>query len=961
MATETLYIGALDVNSLIGWTDAANAIGNENDNYAYTDDYVDLAYAGGNLQNTTYAPDENSTDITYCGVRHFDVNSEHADDTFYLEVYNSHTSTWEQPIPPYSSSSLLPTSLTTNNITAWIQSKYGAASDKRAFIDGLQFRLRMVKTKASDAVNWGLAFVKLTYNYTPVESVTKSFTADAILQKSQTKVVTVDAYVALGKTAYIDTAGQNVADDSDTPASNILATDSECSVEGPQGMILYEDGSDPGWELCFEIVSGGTGTIAEGLGMEDNYGPAPCFPPNGDAKKYFGTTVNFSQIMYVEGADGTGWENRFSQLDPTKQYTITLCGIRGNFYPRWTEFKITVGDGWTAEHSSGTEPDWGGAPDGQSVAIKCGHNYNEGYVARWKDISPDSGGNIVIQCHGVAYSSSDPANKGYLNGIIITEQAGVTYQEFNRTAQGSGVVTESDLQIMKELNKTVSATGVVSCNDVLVLAEMNRTVAGSGVVSCFDTYVYVEADRMVTVVGVIISSDRSDMKDLNRTVVADTVISCEDEQTGTVQELDRTAVAEGVVTCLDKLFAVDLNKTVIANVVVSKTDEQIMEERSFNKVINGDFINWTATDPDNWDVTEGGGSEVSEVGQGEGYGGSGTGFCNLYSSIGLPVVIWQIIPIVVGKKYAVDILVDTIITNGIRVWDNDGTPEFTQKEYTTVGYKGFIFTATGDHVDLSIQAAGATNCDVTIDNVSIQAVIPADVVVVCSDDYIMGELGRTVSAAGVVSCNDKIIAAETSKIVIATGGVSDFDLQEMKELGLIVSADGVVFCLDEIFGVMQEFNRTVFAVGVASCSDTLIGLDVGSVSANAIVTESEVGIWRELGLTIIADGILSETEILVYGEIDRIVMASGIANDVDEAVFLESDRTAVGLGVVTETDITIGTEALNIQADAILLKTDVVVLSESLTVTVDTMVSCIDTLGGAYVVAAFVILRQCTS
>jgi hypothetical protein len=46
-----------------------------------------------------------------------------------------------------------------------MQTKFGAATDKDAFINGLQIRLLCSKLKGSDNVNWGVAYCKLVYQY----------------------------------------------------------------------------------------------------------------------------------------------------------------------------------------------------------------------------------------------------------------------------------------------------------------------------------------------------------------------------------------------------------------------------------------------------------------------------------------------------------------------------------------------------------------------------------------------------------------------------------------------------------------------------------------------------------------------------------------------------------------------------------------------------------------------------
>jgi len=206
---------------------------------------------------------------------------------------------------------------------------------------------------------------------------------------------------------------------SDAPACNAQGEDYTCSGEGSQDITLYEDGSDSGWNVCYEDI-GGTSSLQEGLGTEQNHGPAPVYPANGDAKKYFGKTVNFGKISYIATEiDGSYFEVRFTGLNNSKKYTITMCGMRGNYTDRWTEYELLDYGAFTADHSSGVIE--GGSPTGKTCRYVAGDNWTNGYVARWKDVTPGGDGDITISCKGVA-QGGDSVNKAYLTAFIITEQ-----------------------------------------------------------------------------------------------------------------------------------------------------------------------------------------------------------------------------------------------------------------------------------------------------------------------------------------------------------------------------------------------------------------------------------------------------------------------------------------------------------------------------------------------------------
>jgi hypothetical protein len=160
LTQETRHILALDVNSGVTWNNEPYAKV-EDDNYADSSDIGDAEYGGGNYQDITNAPDT----LDLFQVRFFDINSEHSDDSYPLEIYNPHTSAWEI-LETFSSANKLPTSLTTKDYTLIMIAKFNAAIDKVAFLNGLQIRFRCSKSKGADNVNIGLAWSKFVYTYT---------------------------------------------------------------------------------------------------------------------------------------------------------------------------------------------------------------------------------------------------------------------------------------------------------------------------------------------------------------------------------------------------------------------------------------------------------------------------------------------------------------------------------------------------------------------------------------------------------------------------------------------------------------------------------------------------------------------------------------------------------------------------------------------------------------------------
>jgi hypothetical protein len=92
MASGTRYISALDVNEpSVTWSSSANAIDNENDDYADSTNIGDGCWGGFNMQDAT----PGVTALSEFTVKHMDINSEQSDDTYTLDVYNPDTTNWE--------------------------------------------------------------------------------------------------------------------------------------------------------------------------------------------------------------------------------------------------------------------------------------------------------------------------------------------------------------------------------------------------------------------------------------------------------------------------------------------------------------------------------------------------------------------------------------------------------------------------------------------------------------------------------------------------------------------------------------------------------------------------------------------------------------------------------------------------------------------------------------------------
>lgn len=133
-------------------------------------------------------------------------------------------------------------------------------------------------------------------------------------------------------------------------------------------------------------------------------------------------------------------------------------------------------------------------------------------------------------------------------------------------------------------------------------------------------------------------------------------------------------------------------------------------------VINGDFADWTTDNPDGWTIAGevGADPEASEVGTGEGHGGIGTGFANLFSSATnfKPELRQDILA--VGKTDTCTININTATSGAIYV--RSGT-DVILGPTSTLGDNTFTFTATSVQFKVAVFAAPT---DITIDNVSVK-------------------------------------------------------------------------------------------------------------------------------------------------------------------------------------------------------------------------------------------------
>lgn len=136
-------------------------------------------------------------------------------------------------------------------------------------------------------------------------------------------------------------------------------------------------------------------------------------------------------------------------------------------------------------------------------------------------------------------------------------------------------------------------------------------------------------------------------------------------------------------------------------------------------IIKGDFSAWTGDNPDGWTVATESlpDYEVSEVGTGEGHGGSGTGLCNLYRNGAGYLNINQGTNVTAGGWYRISLVIDTIVSGSLELHNANGMSQV----FTSTGAKLYTAVNWGIGSSWRIQAA-ANPTDITIDDVSLKSI-----------------------------------------------------------------------------------------------------------------------------------------------------------------------------------------------------------------------------------------------
>lgn len=196
-------------------------------------------------------------------------------------------------------------------------------------------------------------------------------------------------------------------------------------------------------------------------------------------------------------------------------------------------------------------------------------------------------------------------------------------------------------------------------------------------------------------------------------------------------------------------------------------------------VTNGDFANWTGDDPDNFTVQNESATlrEINEVGSGQGYGGAGTGFCNIYKTIGDGTTTVQMFQncATSGKWYRATLNINLASSGKIQVKSGVGATPFLRATYTTTGTK----TLSGPAESAAFVINSTTSpTNITIDDLVVKELALTDIMKLANtgtpDVWAHVELG----AWTVNSQSGLVIRADAANptdyiVLIQNGGAGD--------------------------------------------------------------------------------------------------------------------------------------------------------------------------------------------
>ena len=136
-----------------------------------------------------------------------------------------------------------------------------------------------------------------------------------------------------------------------------------------------------------------------------------------DARNEFGGIADMTGVVYYGPAPGWYVDVTFTGLDPAKNYTFVTSTNRGNpsYTDRPTIYSIMNADTYTNESSSGVT-----VIDESSVYFNTGDNTDNGYVAKWTNITATDGSFTVRATH---HPSANSGYKAYAFDVFMLEES----------------------------------------------------------------------------------------------------------------------------------------------------------------------------------------------------------------------------------------------------------------------------------------------------------------------------------------------------------------------------------------------------------------------------------------------------------------------------------------------------------------------------------------------------------
>ena len=249
----------------------------------------------------------------------------------------------------------------------------------------------------------------------------------------------------------------------------------------------------------------GTAITATISGSYNNYDPKDG---NGgpsdagtDAGNIFGVAGSeIVDLMRTIELDESDWYNTITlnNLNPSKVYDITLTANRNDaaYTDRWTKVTIEGADDFTNNSSSGVSvADPGNFSTQNAVSFCTGYNTENGYVARWTNISPGTDGSFSVKSE--METGFDGGEKGYamsafrlaekeettttpiisISGTPLdpfSSEPGIPSAEQDYTVEGTDLTT--DITITAPTDFEISTTSGSGFGSSLTLAQSGGSV-----------------------------------------------------------------------------------------------------------------------------------------------------------------------------------------------------------------------------------------------------------------------------------------------------------------------------------------------------------------------------------------------------------------------------------------------------------------------------------------------------